>query len=741
MTEGEPTKVRTKLDALLALVALASLLGGAEWIRVFGSSTTLLRIFVAAIVPALIVGIVGRSRSLAVTGPVSLVAMGWFLAVAVLHDSVAVVIPAPTALGGIYHGLIDGWSGILSLPLTVSGPSSLLVFPLAMVWVSSMVGCEVVRRTRFALAGLVPAVVSFVTALFFGIGGRGNRIGLTLVLAAVVLAFAALTARPLVDSVAATRHAGIGRRVTEILAVGVVALLVALACGGSVPVVASGHPYNPRPAHIPPTQPLQPINPLDQLKAWALDPTQNVLTVRPSSGAGPWRLAVLPDWNPVDGWTTSSVFYRISNQVPDAAQGPGTVDTGEHPVTQDIRIDKLAGPWLPAQEMPVSIGGIAALAQPGTGSLVAASGSATGANYTVVSAARDVAPAVTNASYGTAPLVQDIPPQFQKLALKIVGSADTAWAKVQALRNCLGGMVTSPDCPTLVVDPSAPSGTNIRVMNAFLIGVNGDSFQHHGTSEQFAAAFALLAQSLGLPTRVVVNLVAHTAAVAGTYQLTTGDALAEDEVEFAGVGWVLVDPNPHGDTTTAAPLDETIKGSTTISGSHPGPPTGPAKPARTQVAAPPASSGIGGTLMLVAIIICGFGALLGLVVLVVRSVRTRRARRRRSATGASQRVLGAWLESLDLLRDLGTSIPPSDTASELASVGAARLGEPARADFRPLADLTNATLFSNWEPDDDAALVAWGHVDAVARTVDEQLGRKGRLLRAFDLRVLFRRRS
>ena len=741
MTEPPQAIASNRLPLLLGLVALTSYIAGMEWFRVFGLDPVALRLVVCAVVPVVIVGTLGRKHSLALSGVVSLVALFWFMAIGVLHYSIAVLIPTPAAVEGIYQGVINGWSGILSLPLTVAASPDLLVFPCALIWLSSMVGGEIVQRTRIPLAAMVPPVASFVVALFFGVGGANGRVALALALVSAVLAFAAVTARPLIDPVDASKSKGspndkgLLRRVVEMGIVGLCALLIALLLGGSVPLIAGGKPYNPRAATVPPSSPVQAINPLDQLAVWASHPEKPVMTVR-SSYSGPWRLAVLPAWDPVDGWTTSDVstYYRIGTEVPGPTLAPATVATGEVAAAQKVHVLDLPGPWLPAAQRPVAIKGIQALAQPASGELLSASGRATGAAYTVASSVPTSTPNGSADGPGSAPLITGIPASIQALAVQMTQGAVTPWAKASAL---VGALAKSGG--TFAVQPSAPSGTNTQVLQNFLVGTGPTA--HQGTSEQFAGGFALLAEALNLPTRVVVEFHAGTD-VDGVWHVSTHDAFAADEVEFAGVGWVLFDPTPRSDSTPA-PKDETVKGSGTISASTP--PLPSSSPKQYVQGTPPAHKSSPGMsplvrgLVITLLVIVAVAVLLALIALLVATVRKRRTRRRRSAGLAHDRVIGAWVESLDLMRALGPPAPTSDTASELAAVGAKRLGASGSGDFEPLAAMANATLFSTWEPDDDAALEAWRHTDRVAEQIGDQLGTKGRIFRALDLRVLFRR--
>ena len=63
-----------------------------------------------------------------------------------------------------------------------------------------------------------------------------------------------------------------------------------------------------------------------------------------------------------------------------------------------------------------------------------------------------------------------------------------------------------------------------------------------GTSEQFTAAYVLMARSVGIPARLVVGFRPAPAGPDGVQVVRNGDASAWPEVAVAGVGWVPLDP-------------------------------------------------------------------------------------------------------------------------------------------------------------------------------------------------------
>ena len=286
-------------------IVLMAFLAGLEWHRVFGWSPVVGRVAAATVLPAA-VAVVFRLRRPTRSGAgvvVSLVLAAWFLAVVALHDSVGVIVPTLTAPGGIVSGLVNGWAGILSVPLPVPAQGEYLVLPVALTWLATLAGTELVLRSRWPLAGAVPPALAYALTLLFGIGAPGSRLITSSIFLAAALVLAGATARPIVVESASDRGA-LRRRAAEVAAclVGVVA--VAALLGPSLPFVGSAHPYNPRTSRIPPQTPASTVNPLDELSVWALDPHgPPLLTVHWSGPPQIVQLAVLSQYDTLDGWT------------------------------------------------------------------------------------------------------------------------------------------------------------------------------------------------------------------------------------------------------------------------------------------------------------------------------------------------------------------------------------------------------------------------------------------------------
>jgi hypothetical protein len=458
-------------------------------------------------------------------------------------------------------------------------------------------------------------------------------------------------------------------------------------------------------------------NPLIRLSGWALNPDQRLFDadITGTGGHPRVRLAVLSDYDGVN-WRVDG-DYREAGRVLPPVTGPGTDPGDGAPVRQTIRIDELDGGLLPAVEAPHEVDGVRVAYDQATGTLLRPDGLRGGLSYTVYSRqstvdvnllpSADVPSGPTVARYlelGAQP-----PAAMSRLADQI--GADTAdpYQKAQAIADFLSQHYQ------LVGD--APSGHAYPNLNFFLFGPRTGGGQR-GTTEQFAATFAVLARMMGLPSRVVVGFQAEP----GHMTVRGKDALAWPEVLFTDLGWVPFDPLPQPRTVprpVESDFQPKVERSTppptnapTISVSGPNP-----KPSRS--AGPAAAAPGGGPAGPLAATGAGLaGVLLGLMLAVVLLRRAQRAERLERGSPA-QRVVGAWREVLDGLRLAGRPAGAHLAATEVASYATLAAGDSRHGRPRAGARLPSP-------PIDDLA----GLVNTVAFTREGMTEEQARLARA-----------
>lgn len=125
---------------------------------------------------------------------------------------------------------------------------------------------------------------------------------------------------------------------------------------------------------------------------------------------------------------------------------------------------------------------------------------------------------------------RNIAPRLHALALQIVaGVGPNPYARVKAIAAWLD----SHEQYTL----SMPSDGGHNFVTYFLFT------SHQGDCNAFSTALALMARTLGIPTRWVVG---YTPGKVGPhrYEVLASDAHSWVEVNYAGFGWVPIDPTP-----------------------------------------------------------------------------------------------------------------------------------------------------------------------------------------------------
>jgi len=427
-------------------------------------------------------------------------------------------------------------------------------------------------------------------------------------------------------------------------------------------------PVDPRRYVQPPQVDSLDESPLNRISGWALTPTQKLLEVGPTKAKGTTRLrlAVLPDYDGVT-WRVGATYRNAGRVLPSPAL---LADTPAVLIKQDITVDELSGRLLPVVPTPTSVRGARVAYDPGTGTLIRPEGLTPGLHYTVTSEYQEPDPNLLPAAdtpSGDAvarylAVGAGVPPDIQRLAEQLADGNGAAYDRAIAIETFLA------DHYRKVSD--APSGHAYPNLQFFLFG-RRDLGGQVGTSEQFAASFALLARLTGLPSRVVVGF--DVPGSGGT--VTGGDALAWPEVLFDDLGWVAFDPMPK--TNDPRPVEEDFTPKPPPPSSAPPDVEQPSESA--SASAPPAVLAAAPDAGVPAAVLAGGASgsvLLMLVVLAATVVLMRRGLRRRRLTdgGPDERITGAWLEFTDALRLAGRPVPAHLAATEAAGYAAQQPG-------------------------------------------------------------------
>jgi len=134
-------------------------------------------------------------------------------------------------------------------------------------------------------------------------------------------------------------------------------------------------------------------------------------------------------------------------------------------------------------------------------------------------------------------LPNDLPALVRDLAQEVTRDAPSRFEKAVALQDWFretGGFT---------YDLRATPGNGTDDLVAFLTQGNGG---RTGYCEQFAAAMAVMARTLGIPARVAVGFLQPRRLGPRPWESSAYDLHAWPELFFAGAGWIRFEPTPSG---------------------------------------------------------------------------------------------------------------------------------------------------------------------------------------------------
>jgi len=697
--------------ALAGLSASVALTFGA----VFASTAYVAPLVAAAVLPHLLGWLTRRwTRSGIASALVSgagfvVAAVAWSGSLAAVRDD----------LSNGWHVL---WHDVRPIPAT---HGAVLLLGLV-VFVVGAVTDDLAFRRDGSVVVLAPPIVAVIWLR--ALGRTGGWLASTLLFGASGVAFLALQHQALL----ARRRTRVGRSargltlrlVAGVALAGMAATLAASALASALPL------------------PSQPIGPVGNL----LNTTPNPANASYSAGIPPQvdvgdllrqgtrrELFTVAADTPAYWRTTSLEEYSSANggEWTLKASGSGAVGqglSGRAPVGalhQQYAIGPLGERWMPAAFEPVRVSRPGTLVVRASGTLVADQSSVQGLAYTVDSRLPAAVPTLAQqlATAAAVPsslrqylsLPSDVPAVVRSTARSVTATSTLPYDQARALRDYFRSQFT--------YDASVRLGDDEAAMATFLS-------TRRGFCVQFAATYAVMARSLGIPSRLAVGFTPGTK-VGGVYHVTNLDAHAWPEIWLAGIGWTdLFDPTPRTtdpgasarpseppvsvsrptSTPTTVPATATPSPGSTGRGT-PSPTPSPA-PNRVTVSRPSPSSGISALgWVLVILGVVAVGILAALVTAMAR--KTRRRARRRAAPDPADQVAGAWAEALDGLRAARVAWPSSLTPYEVAEQVPARVGDRLADPLGALAHRYTTARYGAVPPSPEVVEAAWRDTDAV----------------------------
>ncbi len=676
-------------------------------------------------------------------------------AVAAPKSALGGLLPTGSTLRVLGHVGIYGWKELLTTAPPVGNSSDLLAIPYIVGLVGGVAGQSVARRTRLAALPLAgPALILALGILF------GARHPASLALQGSLFGVAALSWMAIRHhrhrTVLTARRLGLDRLLPAVgllvitgLAAGVVGPL--LPGSGTSRVVLSRYV-------VPPFEANQQPSPLAAFRNYATGGVFNQEVLFSVKGAPTGSLVRIATMDEYDGivWGfgaasgtraagPSDAFQRYGTSIPAAVTGPVQHLT--------VTIGSLRGVWVPevGQATRISFSGAAAdrltagfRYDPATSTAAEPGGLSSGDRYKLVSvdAGRPSGPQLQKAAAGDVTMdLTGVPTVLQSDASAWTSGATSAWGKVMAIATHFRTVGYYSDG----FDPSAPGDPMISApghgagrLETFLRGGPLVGTEIVGDDEQYAATLALMADSVGVPARVVLGGQLEASGV-----VRGRDVHAWVEVSLAGLGWVtvtagtfvptrpahLTPPTQAPQASSAAPVEPPV-----VSAIHS--PIGDQLPGNSTDAASnfahpkkaPGFSIPAWVKTVIWILLVPIVVTVGLYGLVVGFKRRRRTRRRRAATTTSQ-IAGAWSELIDRARDLGHVVPAGRTRREQAAL----LTAP---EAGGLASRADAAIFAPGDASESQAADYWAEIDRFSARMMSELGRWQRWRARASLRSL-----
>lgn len=736
--------------------ALALMLPGALALQpVFGGSIGILP-GLAGVVAGVAIGGLSAWRRWTLLPTLLLVLAAYFLlggAVALRPTTIAGVVPTVETLRSLLLLIVQSWRDLL----TVATPAGDFTGPMVMPWLAGLVlGCvatTIIARTSRHVVALLTPMVWLVVGIAFGVRDTPAAILIGVLLGALSLGWLVwvqlTTVRNANDEVLANPRSQRGPLLRRAAAA---AAVVLVASGFSYAAIAATSDRVNRQVlrdHVaPPLNLADYPTPLAKFRLYETDLKEKVLmTVTGLPADTRLRLATMDTY---DG-TVYNVSRITADYVRVGRQIGGQDDTGV-PAEVSIEIGEYDDVWLPLAGTPHRItfdSDDARRQADGLHFNRATDSSLTTARVAagdVITLSITASEELSSADAGEAkqlgagqmlvPQAAGVPDNLGTFASDALSDEGTAFEQMLALETVLREGSFSFDDGI-----SRSSHTNGRLTDMFTAPAPASLI---GDDEQYAPALALMANQLGIPTRVVLGFDPGESHTPGEpWEVKGGDARVWVESFFDHVGWVRFEPTPDRDRTPQVDTPKPQPEPRPVVEPPPNPPELPpvepnlATDGLEQEEGDESETRVWFYLAVGAATIGVIAALASPFVLILLA-KSRRRRRRRSEDAVRAQLAGAWDEILDQARDLGGPQQRNLTRRE----GAARLGEQfGGVQLDALADTLDHGTFAPEPPLASLSDSAWGDATTAMSAMAAATPWHRRLRARFSLKSLRHRRQ
>ena len=552
------------IGAAMLYPKLAAFVGAEETLTFFGLKVTmldysqtmlpiLLAVFVASwiekaakkIIPQMLQLLFVPTVVLVITLPLTLLVVG--PVIFLNGTTIAHVIPTLRTLTQGWMRMLGSFKYLLAIdPPTGTGDGSLLAVWTICLWAALLAGIFAVAEDgRLTMVAVVPVMANLAICALLGTSSGFYRMAIGTIMAVVLVVWVS----------ARWKLLELGRWLSSVV---IVLLASAVAIGGCL-VVGQNRTIL-RDHYDPPLSPYDYTSPLSGMRSYIKNHKDDVLlTVDDLPAGSTVRLAVMDRfdgnvWNLSDSTmaSDSSNYHRVGDSITNNA-------TGKRFTAKFTVDDGLSDYWLPmagaasSVKFATSSDADSFYYNTDTMSAIYPSRTSPGLSYTetgvIPRTPTDKEIAKANASSISQPKAEDVPDCVDKLATAIAGGQSKGGEAAQSLAD------------------------KLRESGWFSHGLNGDypSRAGHGNyridqllagsamvgdSEQYASAMALMARSLGLPSRVVLGFLpkndegeisdsrTEKHGKTTTTKFTGNDVTAWVEIKLDGYGWVAFYPTP-----------------------------------------------------------------------------------------------------------------------------------------------------------------------------------------------------
>ncbi len=382
-------------------------------------------------------------------------------------------------------------------------------------------------------------------------------------------------------------------------------------------------------------------------------------------------------------WAPSSTQPSSKNTIDEFPPPVGLTPAVERkPLTADLTVGNITGRWLPIPYPASSVKGLTGTWNWEPNGLSVHSPDTSASNQTYGVSFLDVEPnlsqlraAGTNGTVQRADLAlpDGMPSIIAETAQEVTASATTEYDRALALQDYFtttGGFSYSETAPV----EQGYDGTGAQIIAQFLQ-------KKAGYCVHFASSMAVMARTLGIPSRVAVGFQPGSPSLENgktVFTVSSHDLHAWPELYFEGIGWLRFEPTPgRGELpvySTPSAVDDSISqdpGSTASDAPAPSASSTPgASTDRPGFADQPVGTGgsANGGLDVGVIVVLALLALLVLIAIApaVMRVGIRMSRERAMARGRDP-AAAAWAEVRDTARDHGWAAPDTETARDFAN--------------------------------------------------------------------------